>query len=913
MPKYRFRWDGFDDVTVTELATAWGFNALATFSDSRTWLADKVKRPNDEFIRRTLDCLLRTPWFCNFRGLGQIVEQLRDWNIGPNRGPTSQTGYVRYIRDCRNGKSLRRILCETMIRFGEAGDADPDGVGDGWVRKVAVLIPGNQPRDKREAHPYQKEAWDRLSARLAEFQATGVFQGLLVMPTGSGKTFTAVRWLIENIINRRGRVLWVAHRYELLEQAAEAFDRAIYLADPKDRRLKRRIVSGKHCATSEISPDDDILICSVASLARRPDIIDQVLSDHFLVIDEAHHAPAKSYRDLIQRVNSQGPKRVLGLTATPTRTVESERPELARLFGQDPLYEVHARDLIDQQFLSKPVPIRVQTKAEVEHGITPEDLEHMKRFRELSEEWKQRIASLASRNRLIVEHYLQNREKYGKTLVFAINVLHAHLLKEALEQHEVEVGCIVNYHYVGNTDTDPEAANHKAILERFRDAHSGLDVLINVMILTEGVDVPGIQTVFLTRPTQSEILLRQMVGRALRGPRAGGTLLAYLVSFEDHWVRFGELESPFARLPDICPPVETPKPDEAEMPRVLGDLAHNETLPYEMIQAAAAELRRLGGNQPIDVFESVPHGWFILERPTEAEGEEEQDAARQRIHVYAHQKACWDALIDYLESSEDKALLDSSGPILFSAYFGDCDAPKPSDHSVEQLLEHYRAGGEKPIYHDMADRTQFDPYEVARRVHVDKADKFALIEESFSSSLVKAIYGSRRDYVAAIDQALYDLQYPDEVAARVRPGVPIFEPRPDQQLRPPSGPGPAHDLDDLMGGVLEEGRALLKLPRLPFVGRVEWTARIIKGWYGQAYWEKHVPNGTGTIRINCLLNSPDVSAATMRFLLWHEYLHLYLQQLHTPKFRELEGEWKGRIDADRELDTLNERFGIAYW
>ncbi len=99
MSSYRFRWDAFDDDTVNELATACGFNALATGTDPRTWLADKVKRPNDEFIRKTLDRLIRTPWFCNFRGLGQIVEELRDCNIGPNRGPTSQTGYVKYIRD----------------------------------------------------------------------------------------------------------------------------------------------------------------------------------------------------------------------------------------------------------------------------------------------------------------------------------------------------------------------------------------------------------------------------------------------------------------------------------------------------------------------------------------------------------------------------------------------------------------------------------------------------------------------------------------------------------------------------------------------------------------------------------------------------------------------------------------------
>jgi Zn-dependent peptidase ImmA (M78 family) len=67
------------------------------------------------------------------------------------------------------------------------------------------------------------------------------------------------------------------------------------------------------------------------------------------------------------------------------------------------------------------------------------------------------------------------------------------------------------------------------------------------------------------------------------------------------------------------------------------------------------------------------------------------------------------------------------------------------------------------------------------------------------------------------------------------------------------------------------------------------------------------------IRINCLLNSPDITAETMKFLLWHEYLHLYLQQSHTTEFREREAKWPTRIEADRELDTLNERFGVSYW
>jgi ATP-dependent helicase IRC3 len=451
------------------------------------------------------------------------------------------------------------------------------------------------------------------------------------MPTGSGKTYTAVRWVIENVISRGEKILWVAHRHELLEQAAAAFDRAIFLAEPKEKHFRRRIVSGRHCSSSQIGPGDDILICSVASLARRPDIVESLLSDHFLVIDEAHHAPAKSYRDLIRRITTRGKKHLLGLTATPTRTVESERPELTRIFGSEPIYEVGARDLIDTGFLANPVPVRVQTKSDVEEGLTYSDIVHLQRFGDLSEDWMNRIAHLSGRNKTIINHYLEHRKKYGKTLIFAINVLHANLLRDALGQAGVHAECVTSYSFAVEKSPEPEVRTRQDIIEAFQDANSDLNVLINVMILTEGFDVPQLQTVFLTRPTQSEILFRQMVGRALRGPKAGGTNEAFLVSFEDHWEQYRELGSPFGRLTDILPPEEIIAPaDRQVLPKVV---LESGSLPYQIISAVAAEIRRIGRSQPVDVFEAVPHGWFILEQPTTKDAEE-QDAKRDLIHIY---------------------------------------------------------------------------------------------------------------------------------------------------------------------------------------------------------------------------------------------------------------------------------------
>ena len=71
------------------------------------------------------------------------------------------------------------------------------------------------------------------------------------------------------------------------------------------------------------------------------------------------------------------------------------------------------------------------------------------------------------------------------------------------------------------------------VLEKFKNDE--LQVLINIRMLTEGTDVPNAHTVFLTRQTTSDILLTQMVGRALRGPKFGGTKIAHIVSFVDNW------------------------------------------------------------------------------------------------------------------------------------------------------------------------------------------------------------------------------------------------------------------------------------------------------------------------------------------------------------------------------------------
>lgn len=900
MPAYRFSWEAFDDDTVLALARNEGFEGA--IAGARAWLGQSVKRPNDDFVRRNKDVIARV-WLPKYPGAVDMVSLLQYYDIGPGGGTLRSTeSAARYVDRCRNSANLRRLITNVMINFGDVDRKGTDGDGGSGldvVPRFALLAPDKQSEDPRRPHAYQNDAWSRLSGELARAEATGKFEGLLVMPTGSGKTYTAVRWLMDSVVNRSGRVLWLAHRHELLNQAAKEFHALAGLARSREK-IRVRLVSQVHCRAHQIDPADDVVLSTVSALARAPEIAEWLLGDNrlFLVVDEAHHAPAKTYRQILKTLSSKK-RGVLGLTATPTRTIESERPVLANLFGGKILFEKGLRELIEQRFLAQPIPIRVDTGANVEVGLTDKDKEHLSQFQDLSEEWLDRIANLSQRNATIIRHLVEHKAKYGKTVVFAINVHHAALLVEQLRDAGIRA------EYVASYRPDGSQVDERQVLATYRDRNSGLDVLVNVQMLTEGFDAPGTQTVFLTRPTRSEIQLRQMVGRALRGPAVGGNEKAYLVSFEDHWERFPEWQAKFDLVPDITqatmpePAVEpeVKAPEQEELERLV------QVLPWDAIRAVAAATRQHGIEHQADAFEAVPHGWYLLER--EVEG----DPVRVVIPVHEHQRASWKAYIDRLGSLDVQALAAVDHSLEHLEHFDDCFPVVPSELDSLSVLEHFRGGGDAPEYFEIQSRRASDPYALADEIassDLRESEKVALIEQRYSK-LAQAIYPTLRDFRSAIEDALYERRHPRE-ATRRPVGTPIFEPRPDHTIR--SG---EHDLAALFAETLQRGPDLLGTP-LVHVGPVRWTRRPIKGFWAYARYKDDEPHGHGEIRVNKLLNSEDVSPDTLRFLLWHEYLHLHLKsRRHDAHFRELERLWPNWLDHDRALDNLPEEHGLRYW
>jgi ATP-dependent helicase IRC3 len=414
---------------------------------------------------------------------------------------------------------------------------------------------------KYSPYQFQQEAIESLANEISHKKH---YSGIVVLPTGGGKTFTAVYWLLQNVINDGVKVLWIAHRHTLLDQALKTIRNNAYSKDAngiplltKRKEIRYRLISGLHGKAKSCLHTDDIIIANKDSLSNglkkrnakvHPAsdsgllyIYDnwlkkQTPKEVFIVIDEAHHAVAKSYRFVIEFLLDKGVSvRVLGLTATPTRISVKEQGLLSKVFPDNITYSISINNLLDQGFLAYPhILDEVKTGVDMTQVLTAKEIEAAKAndLDSISKKTAEELGDSPERNHLILNHYLQNKEKYGQTIVFAVNVQNAIALSGLFNSHQIKSDYILSGRFDQKQTVSSAELNQEKI-ERFKKGE--ITVLVNYNILTEGLDIPKIQTIFLTRPTISSVLMTQMVGRGLRGEKVGGTKETFIVPFVDEW------------------------------------------------------------------------------------------------------------------------------------------------------------------------------------------------------------------------------------------------------------------------------------------------------------------------------------------------------------------------------------------
>lgn len=633
-------------------------------------------------------------------------------------------------------------------------------------------------KNPRQLYEHQEEAIRKLDA----MDKRGSFRTLLVLPTGGGKTLTAAYWLLRNAVDQNKKILWLAHRHLLLEQAAEAFARNAYTDTMVNRTVfNYRIISGMHDKPVHIQKTDRILIASKDSMIRSLDKLKNWLNGEeiYLVIDEAHHAVAKSYKKIIQYVADHTKSmKLLGLTATPFRTSEDEQGALKQVFTDDIVYKTDLDTLIKKGILATPTFIDCNTNIQFTEHLGVQALKSIENLDTLPENIANDIADNKERNRIIVEEYLHNYEKYGQTIVFALNKVHAIALNKLFNEKGKAYGIrsefIISEVQDMITGITISNADNERKIEAYRNGE--IQVLINVNILTEGTDLPKTHTVFLTRPTVSTTLMTQMVGRALRGLKAGGTKETYIVSFVDDWNDKIAWVNPETLTEAEYHEKETLAETQKQQIRLI---AISKIEEFARMADAAVDTSALDSTPAIEL---IPLGMYMLSTLE----------CNHQILVYNSTQNAYQSLIRDLPNLMEhygiegetipEETLDDMTEHCFQSYFDENMIPSCNRNDIEHLLKFYAQKAVAPLFVtiDEMERKKLDVSEIAKKIYDEdmrRSEKNAYIQSLWAEegSLLPVYYTNPYFFKKLIDLELDKLDGDIKIAAA--------EPQTEAELR----------------------------------------------------------------------------------------------------------------------------------
>lgn len=710
-------------------------------------------------------------------------------------------------------------------------------------------------------YDYQKDA---VHALTDHFIGKSRPSGLLVMPTGSGKTRTAVYFLLSEMVSRGYQVIWLAHRHMLLDQAADGFYNHAGLIKFKNASIRKYnllCVSGMHRSIRAAEKDDTAIIASVSSVCRSLPFLKRVLQkDVIIVVDEAHHALAPSYQNTISAIRKARPNaKLLGLTATPVRMTDAGSIALHGIFDNAVVYEKSMAELITQGVLAEPVFENVSTGEDFEVGMTSEERSFISKKNDLPEAVVMRIAECKSRNDVIVKTYLRKREEYGKTLIYALNIPHCILLCKELRKRSIRC----DYIHAGRDE-------NADIIRAFKEGE--LDVLINVNIMTEGSDVPDIQTVMLTRPTQSEGFLMQMVGRGMRGINAKGTKTVNIVDFHDQWSTFSKWLNPrwlFAQ--------DTPyEPTQANARKERG-----EGIPLTLIEEVYNSIA--AGNARIDVSNSLPVCWYAL---TDEDGED--------VPLLVYQ----DQMNGYMKMIGDREILTATETIdanrVLHKYFGGF-CLRPSARDLELFIENMRNLEGAPACCQLAERQEIDPIQVAKKVREQGLNPMNVARSLYEThDMIASLYGTLHNYTMKI------VDHSFEDSSRLCYGGMRVEELPIEMI--PHRMEPVYDIGILTKEVVAE----MFTGMYDGISSVEWTDKPYRSYFGAFF------HNDAHIVINCVLNSPDVPREAVKFVIYHELLHRDYPN-HGKEFRSKEARYPDFVELNAFLHTMGDKMDVKGW
>jgi superfamily II DNA or RNA helicase len=417
-------------------------------------------------------------------------------------------------------------------------------------RAAAVRRPVSLPVDVDYGlFPHQRAAARRVINALEEEPR----RLLLHMPTGAGKTRTAMNVVCEHLRTHGPTlVTWLANSPELLEQAADEFQTAWRALGDREVHVVRHWGS-RNADLTDVR--DGVLVAGLQKLhALNLRQANSLLSlgdrTTLTVADEAHQAIAPSYRTVIDTLANKHPQgRLLGLSATPGRTWAdiAADEKLSDFFGRRkvtlevPGYTDPVEYLMATGYLARPVFRTLNAHAGPR--LEAADVVALSEALDVPDSLLEQLGDDEQRNLRIVTAVEDLVARHQRIVVFAASVRHARLIRAVLSARGHEAHVVTG---------DMEQLAREQAIRRYRGAAMTPIVMCNFGVLTTGFDAPKTSAALIARPTRSLVLYSQMVGRATRGPRAGGNATAEIVTVVDPDLPgFGDIAEAFENWEDV--------------------------------------------------------------------------------------------------------------------------------------------------------------------------------------------------------------------------------------------------------------------------------------------------------------------------------------------------------------------------
>lgn len=379
---------------------------------------------------------------------------------------------------------------------------------------------------------YQADVFYRSIQQLE----TPLARFMVQMPTGSGKTRTAME-IVATVLNHRGgTVVWVAHAEELCNQACQAFIEVWQHIGRSPAGLLRVFGNGSGGNGDAAAPR-----LVVASFQRLHSEMDggsiPTWCDperiHLVVVDEAHKVIAPTYRSATKALFGSE-TRCIGLTATPGRSVDNfeANKELSAFFFEkmvtfdsghvDPVRYLRSKGVLAEAHY---VPLRTN----VDFELTSREAESLEKFFDYPKELLARVGAHALRNAEIIKRIQEELGNGAQVIFFGCSVEHSRFICSALT-------------YLGHSAAHIDGGTPREVREQCVKSFkvSELRVLCNFEVLSTGFDAPKTDVVFISRPTRSLVLYSQMIGRGLRGPAVGGKAQCRIVDVIDNIAGFSD-------------------------------------------------------------------------------------------------------------------------------------------------------------------------------------------------------------------------------------------------------------------------------------------------------------------------------------------------------------------------------------